>query len=87
MSDPDDWEYIIDAMVDVTRSDHGTARSMRWRSPNIIAGKTGTSQVFSRSRDADPLDMDDLLYELRNHGLFIGFAPPDRPRIAIGVIV
>jgi len=83
----DDWEYIIDAMVDVTRGEAGTARSMRWRSPNVIAGKTGTSQVYSRPAGVDAVDFEDQIYELRNHGLFVAFAPPDEPRIAIGVIV
>lgn len=87
VANPDDWQYIIDAMVGVTRGEAGTARSMRWRSPNIIAGKTGTSQVYSRPAGIEAIDHEDQIYELRNHGLFIAFAPPDEPRIAVGVIV
>lgn len=87
MSDPENWDYVVDALVDVTRGELGTARSMRWRSPNVIAGKTGTSQVFTRPRDEDAPSLEDTIYELRNHGLFVAFAPPDRPRIAIGTIV
>ena len=83
----DDWEYIVDAMVDVTRGEQGTARSMRWRSPNVIAGKTGTSQVYSRPAGTDAVEHEEQIYHLRNHGLFIAFAPPENPRIAIGVIV
>ncbi len=81
------WEYIIDAMVDVTRGEQGTARSMRWRSPNVIAGKTGTAQVYSRPDGVEAVDHEDQIYELRNHGLFFAFAPEDNPHIAIGVIV
>lgn len=87
MSDESDWEYVIDAMVGVTRGEQGTARSLRWRSPNVIAGKTGTAQVYSRPTGAEAVEHEDRLYELRNHGLFIGFAPPHRPRIAVGVLV
>ena len=83
----EDWEYIVDAMVDVTRGERGTARSMRWQSPHVIAGKTGTSQVYSRPDDVEAVDHEDQIYELRNHGLFFAFAPAEEPHIAIGVIV
>lgn len=83
----DDWEYVVDAMVDVTRGDDGTARSLRWRSPNVIAGKTGTAQVYSRAPGVEEIEHEDQVYELRNHGLFLGFAPADEPEIAVGVVV
>jgi len=87
MASEDHWEYVIDAMVDVTRGENGTARSMRWRSPHVIAGKTGTSQVYSRAPGAEEVEHEDQRYDLRNHGLFIGFAPADQPEIAVGVVV
>lgn len=87
VSEADDWEYVIDAMVGVTQGDQGTARAIRWRSPNVMAGKTGTSQVYSRAAGTAAIEHEDQIYELRNHGLFIAFAPPKEPRIAVGVIV
>lgn len=87
VSAEDDWEYIVDAMVDVTQGDEGTARSLRWKSPHVIAGKTGTSQVYSRAQGAEEVDFEDQRYELRNHGLFLGFAPAEQPEIAVGVVV
>lgn len=83
---PDDWEYVIDAMVGVTRGEQGTARAIRWRSPNIIAGKTGTAQVYSLGQDEE-YDEETVAAELRDHALFIAFAPPDEPRVAVAVVV
>ncbi|MCR9128577.1 MAG: penicillin-binding protein 2 [Alphaproteobacteria bacterium] len=55
-----------------------------------MAGKTGTAQVYSISseeRAAGVRDQEDLPWRLRNHGLFIGYAPADRPKYAIAVVV
>jgi len=71
------WEYIIRAMTKVVHSTHGTAR---------IAGKTGTAQVFGIKQDEEYV-AEDIEKHLRDHALFIGFAPVENPRIAIAVIV
>jgi penicillin-binding protein 2 len=55
-----------------------------------MAGKTGTAQVYSISaaeRAAGVRDQADLPWRLRNHGLFIGYAPADRPKYAVAVVV
>ncbi len=55
-----------------------------------MAGKTGTSQVYSISaeeRRQGVREQADLPWRLRNHGLFIGFAPYDNPRYAVAVVV
>ena len=55
-----------------------------------MAGKTGTAQVYSISaeeRAAGVREQDDLPWRLRNHGLFIGYAPADRPKYAVAVVV
>jgi len=50
---------------------------------SAIAGKTGSSQVFS----IDKRSGDEIPEELRDHGLFIGFAPIDKPEIIVSIIV
>jgi penicillin-binding protein 2 len=50
-----------------------------------MAGKTGTSQVISIAQDAI-YDEDSISERNRNHGLFIAFAPVDKPRIVVAVI-
>lgn len=79
---PEDWVKMRDAMVDVIES--GTGR--RIRTPMYkIAGKTGTAQVKSIAQGKRYNES--LLTERQlDHGLFVGFAPADKPEIAITVI-
>jgi penicillin-binding protein 2 len=51
-----------------------------------MAGKSGTAQVFSVAQEEE-YDEDDIEERLRDHALFIAFAPLDAPRIAVAVIV
>ena len=51
-----------------------------------IAGKTGTSQVFSIGQDEE-LDEEDIPDHLKDHALFVAYAPPINPQIAIAVVV
>jgi len=65
--------------------ERGTAG--RIRSPSIpISGKTGTSQVVSR-RSADGAQEEELPSHLRPHAWFVAYAPSERPRIAVAVLV
>ncbi len=49
-----------------------------------VAGKTGTSQVGRASSETAQLD---LPWELRDHALFVCYAPIDKPRYAVSVII
>lgn len=79
-------EIIINAMTDVVHGKKGTARRIGWNAEYKIAGKTGTSQVFS-IKQGQRYDAKLLPERLRDHALFISFAPADNPRIAVAVIV
>jgi penicillin-binding protein 2 len=81
-----DWAFVIDAMVGVTEGDNGTARAVGFNSPHTIAGKTGTAQVFGLGQDEE-YDADEIAAHLRDHALFIAFAPAEQPRIAVAVLV
>lgn len=69
----------------------GTAYTWRITEPGMaMAGKTGTAQVrnYSREEHARGIIRDGQLpWRLRDHGLFIGFAPVDNPRYAIVSVV
>jgi penicillin-binding protein 2 len=55
-----------------------------------MAGKTGTSQVrniTAAERAAGVIRNEDLPWERRDHALFVCFAPFDKPRFALSVIV
>ena len=53
--------------------------------PLQMAGKTGTAQV--RNYGAGSRKSTGVQWRLRDHGLFVAFAPLDEPRYAISVIV
>lgn len=82
----DNWEHVIDGMEDVIYGVHGTARRLNKGQPWRIAGKTGTAQVFGIAQDAE-YNADEIAKSLRDHALFVAFAPADAPEIAIAVIV
>lgn len=80
----DNWEKVIDSMVEVMHGKRGTARRHGSNLPFKMAGKTGTAQVFSLNEgdyNADELDS-----RLHDHSLFVGFAPVEKPQIAVAVI-
>ncbi|RKT44008.1 penicillin-binding protein 2 [Thiocapsa rosea] len=77
------WDQIVNAMAKVVES--GTARRIR-STEYRIAGKTGTSQVFSLGQN-QRYNAATLPKHLHDHALFVAFAPVEDPRIAIAVIV
>ncbi len=80
------WDTIIAAMEEVVHGRHGTARRAGLGTEYRFAGKSGTAQVFSLGRDEEYKE-EELVKELHDHALFIAFAPLERPRIAVAVIV
>jgi penicillin-binding protein 2 len=77
---------IISAMVNVIHDPHGTAKGISKNINYQIAGKTGTAQVFNIKQDAK-YNENEIDFKLRDHALFISFAPADDPKIAVAVIV
>ena len=82
---PENINTIIAAMVDVVHDQHGTAKSIGKDINYQIAGKTGTAQVFNIKQEAK-YNENDIDFKLRDHALFISFAPADDPKIAVVVI-
>lgn len=80
---PENVEFIKNALTDVVRS--GTARRAFANAPYQAAGKTGTAQVFSlRGAKYNASAIDE---RLRDHALFMSYAPAEDPEIAIALIV
>lgn len=80
------WDYVIQSMKRVVHSNRGTARRIGKTAKYKIAGKTGTAQVYGIKQD-EKYDKENLEDHLRDHALFIAFAPVDNPKIAVAVIV
>jgi penicillin-binding protein 2 len=86
VSDPSYWDVVIGGMVGVMNDPWGTARRSQLGAPYKIAGKTGTAQVFSVGQN-ERYQEKDVAERLRDHALFISFAPADDPTIAVAVVV
>ena len=86
---PSHMAVVHAGMRDVVNSGAGTARLSRLPVAGVeMAGKTGSAQVRRISladRRAGRVRSEDLPWKYRDHGHFIGFAPADTPRYAIGV--
>jgi penicillin-binding protein 2 len=76
-------EVIHRAMVGVTKEGTGTRAFAG--APYTVGGKTGTAQVFSL-KGAD-YKAGAIKKELRDHALFIAYAPVENPVIALAVLV
>lgn len=78
-------------MFAVLNGDRGTAKSSRIVEETMVwAGKTGTSQVRNISaaeRARGVIANEQLPWNRRDHALFVGFAPYDKPRYAVSVVV
>lgn len=86
LDDVTNWDTVIDAMHEVMHGLRGTARAAGLNAKYEMAGKSGTSQVFSLSQDEE-YDEEIIDERLRDHALFVAFAPVDNPRIAVAVVV
>ena len=80
------WDNVIAGMHAVMQGIRGTARAAALNAEYEMAGKSGTAQVFSVAQE-DEYNEDEIDILLRDHALFVSFAPLDNPRIAVAVIV
>ncbi|MEL6687756.1 MAG: penicillin-binding protein 2, partial [Pseudomonadota bacterium] len=90
--DPAHIAFIQDAMYSVCHEPGGTAYR-----PNPLGlvgidmgGKTGTAQVRGISaaeRESGVIPDEKLPWKYRDHSLFVGYAPFDKPRFAVGCVV
>ena len=83
--DPKHLEIVRAGMWEVVNGD-GTAGASRLPFPDIqMSGKTGTAQVRRVGASATRGQGGDWRY--RDHGLFVFFAPSDKPRYAGAVVI
>ncbi len=80
-----DWVKLNQALIDVVYSKNGTG--YRINAGDLrLAGKSGTAQVVDiNSREEYDQVRENI--DLRDHAIFIGYAPFDDPRYSIAVIV
>lgn len=88
-ADPAAWDVAIGGMIDVANAPYGTARALGANLPYLIAGKSGTAQVFKAAANERVRKAKELEEHLRDHALFVAFAPADAPmpKLALAVVV
>ncbi len=80
---PEHLAVIKNALVGVNKE--GTGATAFLKAPYVSAGKTGTAQVYSlKGEKYHATKVDE---RLRDHAWFIAYAPADKPRIALAVLV
>ena len=80
------WTIVAEAMHAVITSNEGTGYRFGRTAPYSVAAKTGTAQVFG-GKQYEKKRQEDMPEFLRDHSLFIAFAPVENPEIAIAVMV
>lgn len=88
--DPAHLAQVRDAMYGVV-NEGGTGGAARLLVPGVaIAAKTGTAQVrriTMAERASGVLKNGQLPFKLRDHALFVCFAPADKPRYAAAIVL
>ena len=85
LKDPKAWDVVVQGMEMVTEAG-GTAVVATRGAGYKIAGKTGTAQVFNVGQN-EKYDEKKVPERLRDHALFIAFAPAEDPKLAVAVLV
>ncbi|MEC6823728.1 penicillin-binding protein 2 [Photobacterium piscicola] len=79
-----DWAIIKKGMELVVEK--GTASQMFQNMPFQVAGKTGTSQVYSM-KETEHYNANEVAEHFKDHALFTGFAPANDPTILVTVVL
>ena len=87
----DHIKIIKKALFKAVNEPRGTAYRIKSNSEKYtLAGKTGTSQVkeiTAEERESEDFRKKDIKWEERDHSLFVGYMPADKPKFAISVVV
>jgi penicillin-binding protein 2 len=81
---PEHLEAVKQAMIAVNKE--GTGSRAFIDAPYSSAGKTGTAQVIAIKQDSKYIESQ-VAERHRDHALFIAYAPTEKPKIALAVIV
>ena len=84
VAEPQNWQVAIDGMIAVTHG--GTATRAAAGAPYVIAGKSGTAQVFTVAQN-EKYNEKNISERLRDHAWFLAFAPAEDPKIAVAVMI
>ena len=89
ISNEEHAEFLLQTLYQATNEPGGTSYGSRINGNMKFAGKTGTAQVrrISQSERDQDVKNKDLPWKYRDHSLFVGFGPTNKPKYAITVII
>lgn len=80
------WKIAKEGMYKVMFGSKGTARKVYADAQFKAAGKSGTAQVYGLRND-EIYNADRIPEHLRDHALFIAYAPFDKPKIVLAIVL
>lgn len=80
------WQIAKQGMYRVMFGSRGTARKVYADAQYKAAGKSGTAQVYGLKND-EIYNADNIPEHLRDHALFIAYAPFDKPKIVLAIVL
>lgn len=80
------WDIALEGMRLVNHGKKGTARQTFSRSKFQTAGKSGTAQVFGLG-EKEKYNAEEIPEHLRDHALYVGFAPYKDPQIVLSIVL
>lgn len=80
------WDLAKEGMRLANHGKKGTARRAFAGTPYMTAGKSGTAQVFGLA-EGQEYNAEELAEHLRDHALFTGFAPINKPEVIVTVVL
>lgn len=80
------WQIAKEGMYRVMFGSRGTARKVYADAKYKAAGKSGTAQVYGLKSD-EVYNANHIPEHLRDHALFIAYAPFDKPQIALAIVL
>jgi penicillin-binding protein 2 len=83
--DENNWDIVLDAMYGTVNRE-GSARTAFRGAHYISAGKTGTAQLVTIAQD-ETYDASKLSKKNHDNAMYVGYAPYDKPQIALTVVV
>ncbi|MCO7227380.1 penicillin-binding protein 2 [Pleionea sp. CnH1-48] len=86
IGDGQHFDLIKKAMKEVNHGLRGSAREAFRDAPYESAGKTGTVQLVGYSQDEE-YDKTKVAQNLHDNALYIGYAPYEKPQIAVAIVL
>jgi penicillin-binding protein 2 len=83
---PTYWALAKEGMHRVMFGARGTARKVYVGAKYQAAGKSGTAQVYGL-KENETYNAHKIPEHLRDHALFIAYAPYDKPKIALAIVI